>query len=180
MKETMFKGYFVDLNGFIYSNRVKGIRKLKPNKTKAGYYKVVLRVDNKSKTVDVHRLVALTYVPNPNNYPVINHKDSNKLNNSVYNLEWCTQAYNHELAYKYNLSPIGDKHKSTKITDAMLIGMIFEKLNTNKSMAQISREHNCSSDYLGRVFQKRARKYIWDKISIEGATTNCTVENELP
>jgi hypothetical protein len=46
------------------------------------------------KTYPVHRLVALTFIPNPNNYPEINHKDLNKHNNKVSNLEWCTRRQN--------------------------------------------------------------------------------------
>ena len=47
-----------------------------------------------SKQYSVHRLVAKTFIPNPENLPVINHKDENKLNNSAENLEWCTYGYN--------------------------------------------------------------------------------------
>lgn len=46
------------------------------------------------KTVRVHRVVAAAFIPNPNNYPQINHKDENVKNNCVYNLEWCTNLYN--------------------------------------------------------------------------------------
>ena len=59
-----------------------------------GYHKVLLCKDGRQKQYSVHRLVMNAFVPNPNNYPVVNHKDENKLNNNVDNLEWCTVAYN--------------------------------------------------------------------------------------
>lgn len=60
-----------------------------------GYERVTLADRmHKLKHVFVHRLVALAFVPNPNNYVVINHKDENKLNNNADNLEWCTVQYN--------------------------------------------------------------------------------------
>ena len=59
-----------------------------------GYYKVWLYKNTKRKMCYVHRLVAQAFIPNPNNYPDINHKDENSRNNVVENLEWCTEAYN--------------------------------------------------------------------------------------
>lgn len=63
---------------------------------RTGYYQVCL-YPNKDKTHKIHlihRLVAETYLPNPDNLPCINHKDENKANNSLPNLEWCTYNYN--------------------------------------------------------------------------------------
>lgn len=57
--------------------------------------KVSLSVGCKRYTLTVHRMVAIAFIPNPNNYPQINHKDENPLNNNVDNLEWCTAEYNH-------------------------------------------------------------------------------------
>ena len=59
-----------------------------------GYEHISLRKGSKSKTYSIHRLVATHFIPNPNNYPSINHKDENKLNNKSDNLEWCTHKYN--------------------------------------------------------------------------------------
>jgi hypothetical protein len=59
-----------------------------------GYVNVALSKDGYTKPMYVHRLVAEAFIPNPNNYPVINHKDENKENNTVDNLEWCTIKYN--------------------------------------------------------------------------------------
>lgn len=60
-----------------------------------GYRKVALRdINGKRKNCSVHRLVAMAFIPNPNNLPFINHKNYNKLDNRVENLEWCTPSYN--------------------------------------------------------------------------------------
>lgn len=59
-----------------------------------GYVRVTLFNNGKPKWFFIHRLVAIAFIPNPHNYPQINHKDENKLNNCVDNLEWCTAKYN--------------------------------------------------------------------------------------
>ena len=172
LTETKYEGYFVDELGNVYSNKYGDIRKLKPNTTRGGYYKVVLREKGKAITIDVHRLITETLIDNPNNLRVVNHIDGNKLNNHISNLEWCNQSDNHRHSYELGLAPVGDNHKSTRISDDELITMIYEALHTTKSMAQISREHSCRDDYLGRVIQGRTRKSIWTHPNIKGATTN--------
>lgn len=62
--------------------------------SKEGYKKISLYKEGKMKQVYIHRLVAQAFIPNPNDYPIINHKDENPSNNHVSNLEWCTIAYN--------------------------------------------------------------------------------------
>lgn len=61
---------------------------------KDGYYRVTLYRNGVSKNIPVHRLVAKAFIPNPDNLPEVNHKDENKLNDKLENLEWCTQKYN--------------------------------------------------------------------------------------
>ena len=60
----------------------------------SGYLYVSLSKNNKRKNFYIHRLVATAFIENHDNLPVINHKDENRSNNSVDNLEWCTQKYN--------------------------------------------------------------------------------------
>lgn len=59
-----------------------------------GYYRINLYKNGNRQTVLIHRLVAQAFINNPNEYNCINHKDENKLNNKVENLEWCTHEYN--------------------------------------------------------------------------------------
>lgn len=76
--------------GFSYTEK----KFLKIRINKCGYRYVVLYKNNKPKNLLVHRLVAEAFIPNPNNLPCVNHKDEDKTNNRVENLEWCTQKYN--------------------------------------------------------------------------------------
>lgn len=59
-----------------------------------GYFKVNLKVNGVAKNLTIHRLVAMAFIPNPNGFNQVNHKDENKENNNVENLEWCTASYN--------------------------------------------------------------------------------------
>ena len=68
---------------------------MNPWEDKDGYLKIGLRKNRKTDFILVHRLVAQTFLPNPDNYPQVNHKDENKANNRVENLEWCDGKYNH-------------------------------------------------------------------------------------
>lgn len=69
-------------------------RIMKPCGNGTGYLKVMLCKNLQQKQYLVHRLVAMAFIPNPNNYDFVNHKDENKMNNCVENLEWCTKSYN--------------------------------------------------------------------------------------
>lgn len=59
-----------------------------------GYYIAKLNVDKQSKSIAIHRLIAEAFIPNPNNFPEVNHIDTNRKNNKVENLEWCTRIDN--------------------------------------------------------------------------------------
>ena len=88
--------YQVSDRGNVRSRRRHGSRGgiLKPGTNGKGYLWVMLSLNGKTNVLYVHRLVAEAFIPNPSNFPVINHKDENPANNSVDNLEWCTQKYN--------------------------------------------------------------------------------------
>ena len=111
-------------NGFYYnaSNGTKICtfnrkpRVLKPSKSTDGY----LQVELHGKTVRVHRLVATAFIGNPNNKPCINHKDGNKENNTVENLEWVTVAENNLHALSTGLRPRGEQYPYAKLTESQV------------------------------------------------------------
>ena len=75
-------------------NRTGKERLLKQNIDKYSYHNIHLYSYGKDKRFLIHRIVAEAFIPNPDNLPYVNHKDENKHNNHVDNLEWCTQLYN--------------------------------------------------------------------------------------
>ena len=88
----------------MYDNQMRPREKiLKLRIGKAGYLYCNLWKGSKAKTVKPHRLVATHFLDNPNCLPAVNHKDGNKLNNNVENLEWCTFKYNTRHAIKIGL-----------------------------------------------------------------------------
>ena len=101
--------YTITENGEVINNHT--LRRVKAQPNGKGY----LRVCIGGKQRFVHRLVAEKYIPNPENKPQVNHKDGNKLNNSVGNLEWVTNQQNRNHAVKNDLHIHGDKCPWSKL-----------------------------------------------------------------
>ena len=112
--------YFVSTEGEVYSTRLK--RNLKKSITASGYHVVTLRKNNVARLKTVHRLVFTTFVHEaPED---INHKDGNKLNNILDNLEACSRSYNMKHAYHY----LGASPGKKKLTPG-LVKWVKEHLN---------------------------------------------------
>ena len=91
---------------------------LKPVTNTFGYLQVTLCKNNKKKLVTVHRLVAEAFLPNPHNYSCVNHKDENKQNNNVSNLEWCSAQYNN--TYGTRIERVAEKTTNGKCSKPVL------------------------------------------------------------
>jgi chemotaxis response regulator CheB len=89
---------------------------LKGTPNSKGYPVITMKINGNYKTIKIHRLVALTFIPNPENKPCVNHKDGNKQNNKAENLEWVTKSENTLHAYKNNLMSSGKNKRNSKLS----------------------------------------------------------------
>ena len=124
---------------------------LKPFEDNKGYLRVTLYKNNKSKSIKVHKLVAEAFIPNPNNYDCINHKDENKMNNRVENLEFCSFYYN--LMYGTRVQRIAKKNNKP-ILQFDLEGNIIKEY---ESITQASKELNNSLNNISQCCLGRSR-----------------------
>jgi hypothetical protein len=115
--------------------RVKGpLKIIKLQTTKSGYHIIKIRSKNtipKLKSVLIHRLVAIAFIPNPNGKPFINHKNFNRKDNRVENLEWCTAKENNEHTIKHGRA---NKNTDNVKKQASIIGKKYGYINMMKGL----------------------------------------------
>lgn len=143
--------------------RVKSIgygdyRILRPLKTKNGYLRVWICKNGEKEKCYIHRLVAQTFIHNPNNLPEVNHKDEDKTNNSVQNLEWCDQKYNINYGTR-------TQRQSEKLSKPILQYTKSGKLVREwKSLHDVERNlgyNHCSISKCCKGKLKSAYNFIW-------------------
>lgn len=138
---------------------IKG-RILKGTPDKDGYILVILSKHNKKKGFHIHRLVALTFIPNPNNWPQVNHIDENKTNNTVENLEWCTAKYNSNYGTHIERYSQANRKPILMFTkDGQFIQRFNCVAEANKYLGKNTGNKNIYQCLTG--FSKTAYGYIW-------------------
>lgn len=122
-----------------------------------GYMSIRLCCNGKEKTAKIHRLVAQAFIPNPHNLLEVNHKDENKLNNHVDNLEWCTREYNNNYGTR-NIRSAKSHQKVViqKKQDGTIIGR-YENISLPSLLYNI---HHIGECCLGK--RKTTAGYIWE------------------
>lgn len=146
--------YLAYVDGRIFS-KVKN-RFLRCNKlTSKGYMRV--RLDE--KTFQWHRIIGLTFIPNPDNKPQINHKNGIKTDNQVENLEWVTNQENRDHAMQNKLHSIGENHNS-KLSeiDVLNIYKLYKKGVTRKEISHI---YNIAYVTVCMILQGNRWKHLW-------------------
>jgi len=136
--------------------RIQIGRVLKTTISKKGYFQISLSLNGTRLHTGVHRLVALAFIPNTLNLPQVNHKDGNKLNNNIENLEWCTNKENCIHAVKNNLhNPnYGEKHHMSKLKNSD-ISNIIDRIKNGETMSLIAIEFNMSVTAVSNIYHKK-------------------------
>lgn len=140
MKKHPFYDIQVTEDGKIYSLCGKE-RKVKPHPS--GYVRVAVYKDGVARTCSVHRLVAQTYLENPENMLEVNHKDGVKSNNDVTNLEWCTPKENKNHAW--------DNGLYAAVLDKQQVHKICQMLQDGRRSIDIAKEFGLHKDYIASI-----------------------------
>lgn len=137
------------------TGQVKGTKgPRKPVKTARGYVQVDLCKHGTCRKFFIHRLVATHFIPNPNQCPQVNHKDGNKTNNFVSNLEWCTAAQNAIHAVRL-LERHGENMPNAKMTSEQV-----RSIRTDTRLhREIAADYGISRQVVSRI--KSGKKWRW-------------------
>ena len=151
--------YEVSNFGRVKSVKFNRNKIMKCKKTPLGYFVIGLRKNGGKKFYFVHRLVAYAFIPNPNNLPFINHKNEDKTDNRVENLEWCDATYNNN--YGNRIKTATDKTRGRHNTKNSIPVCQYD-LNNNlitvwPSAAEIKRQLGYDATSIARCCKKRPR-----------------------
>lgn len=133
-------------------------RILKERPTRNGYLRVCLRKNGKSTDAYIHRLVCEAFLPNPHSFSDVNHKDENKLNNHIENLEWCSRSFNNNYGSHNEKSAIS---RGKPVAKYSLSGKL---LKTYPSARSADRDTGIDQSLIGLVCKgvyKQAGGFIW-------------------
>lgn len=149
----------------IYEKSIAG-KQLKQSLHTKGYKTVTLTKDGKSKTCFVHRLVAEAFIENQDNLPMVNHKDEDKTNNFVENLEWCTALYNNTYGNKTERQANKIRgRKSEKIVTVIQRDLDGKFINWYPSITEAAKAVHSRPQAISAVCngkRKTHRGYIWE------------------
>ena len=148
-----FDCYHVTREGNVYSKYRDRVtwRKMAKRKKNNGYLIVSLRNNKGIKyTFNIHRLVALIYIPNPDNKPCVGHKDNNRENNKVENLYWCTNQENTQQCIRDGRGYIGDKNPRAKVKN-LDREIIRRKFTLGSTINGLTKEYNLSRSAIRKI-----------------------------
>ena len=146
---------------------------LKPRLTREGYYHVVLYDNNSRRTKTIHRLVATAFIPNPNNYEYINHKDECKTNNCADNLEWCTMTNNNS----YGTARLRGSLSHGKPVAQMIGNVVVAKYRNMQIAADVLGIKSSTNTSMACRHNQKCNGFLWKVIENEDEFDNVKVED---
>lgn len=152
-------GNVKSLDHYIKSKNGKCLKKgriLQKFKTKKGYLQTSLSKDTKRLNTGIHRVVALAFIPNPENKPQVNHINGIKTDNRVENLEWCTNKENQIHAVKNKLSKhnLAEKHHNSKLTNEDVI-KVRQLHSIGFKNHELAKDYNISRTAMSNILRKK-------------------------
>ena len=157
--EVSDKGRVRSLDRYVNGkHKNKAFRKgrvLKLEKVQAGYYRVELQKNGFKERLFVHRLVADSFIPNPHNKPQVNHINSMRDDNIVYNLEWVTPKENIIHGVEYGNIKYGEKHHLAKLSEEE-VKEIFELKESGAKPKEIAERLKRNVSTVGNVYYGKA------------------------
>lgn len=157
-----FPKYEISNTGEVRSFYFGKSTKLAQRKTSAGYFGVTLCENKERKDSYIHKLVAEAFLSNLKNKTFVNHKDGNKNNNNVSNLEWCTPSENMQHAYDMNLreSQKGESHGRSKLTDSDILKIRSLYKNTKIKQKELAEMFSVCRETVGLIVLNKIWKHI--------------------
>lgn len=151
--------YAVTKEGRVWSYRANRFMKTTPDSK--GYVIMDLNRNGKRFSVSLHRLIAIAFVVNPNNLPVINHKNGIKSDNRAENLEWCTQSENNQHAYDTGLAHgmKGTKHWNVKLIESNVIE-IRNSVSHGVRRMILAKKFGVTRTTIGDIIRRRSWTHI--------------------
>ena len=163
--------YYINTLWQVFNKNKKHLKPLLVN----GYHKVTLYKDWKWTQTSIHRILAHAFIENPNDYKIINHKDWNRSNNNINNIEWCTHSYNSLHWYRSNWRVITDKHRIKASQQWIKNWKKVKQLTIEWDLLNIFRscKQACkilwfkSNSRISRCARGLEKKYMWYKREYE-------------
>lgn len=180
-----FKGYEISSLGRLRSHRIGHkhtntvpTRMLHPSINGNGYYvSQLMGSDGQPHNVQIHRLVAIAFIPNPHHFPIINHRDEDKTNNRVDNLEWCTYEYNsnygtwiHKRAQKFKKDHFYEKRALRQNKPVLQIDPLTRKVVKKWDSCIQAEKAGFNCHHIGqcanhRVGRRTHKGFCWEWVS---------------
>ena len=151
-----FPGYRVNEVGLVYSDRSR--RVLVGTVNGEGYRCINLQKKNKSYQKLLHRILAEAFLPNPDTKRTINHKDGDKLNNTLWNIEWATDLENYNHARGLGLIPLGQDHGRSKLKQLDVLKI--RKLSRGLSSREIAKIYGVCKTTINNILTRKTWNHI--------------------